>query len=43
MHDRSGLHKCRLEKREDEDQIEDDLFLSEKYYNQWGVLMDKVY
>ena len=43
MHDVLGLHKCRLAKREDEDEIEDDFFLSKKYSDQWGVLMDKEY
>ena len=43
MHERLDLRKCRLEKREEEDEIEDEFHLSDKYSNQWGVLMDKGY
>ena len=43
MHEHLGLHKFRHGKREDEDEIEDDFLLLDKYSNQWSVLMDKGY
>ena len=43
MHKRLHLHKCRLEKRDEDDGITDDFQMYDKYGNYWDVLMDKGY
>ena len=43
LYDRIKNHKCRLEKREEEDEIEDDYPMSDKFVNYWGLLTDKGY
>ena len=43
MHDRLEIHRRRLQKRDEENELEDEFFMSEKYQSQWGVLMDRGY
>ena len=43
MQERIEEHKLRLKKREDEEELEDNYPMSDKYNGYWGVLMDKGY
>ena len=41
---RIKIYKCRLEKREEEEEgIEDNFLMSDRFGNSWGFLMDKGY
>ena len=43
MQDRLNVHKFRLEKRQDDLEVNDDFVMLDKFSNSWGVLMDKGY
>ena len=43
LYDRIKSHQCRLEKRDEEEKIEDNFPMSERFGDSWGLLMDKGY